>query len=318
MSESATLTPPLFPDPIPGIIPFGTLTMFAGAPGVGKTTMIAEWIERWRKGREIWGHATNAPNQFAYIAADRHWASHQYWFNRVGFPEIPHYSLVDDIAFDLKQITDSHGAIDLFKRCLNVAADGYPPVPGALVVVDPAVPLFIQGSQNNPRDVAHSLLSIGRIARERQYTIILVGHFGKQKSDGKDTYTRPQDRIAGSYAFSGFSDTQIYLVGPEGDQAFTILGWNPRKYREQMFQCVRDEATGLFMPYDKAKDDTTVLEVLDCLDPSGVVTLLALIRERAQQKGHSRATVHRSLEQLLKNRMIARLGRGRYMKAKLH
>lgn len=317
MSESVLPAVPAFPDPIPGVIPFQTITVFAGAAGIGKTATLADWIQRWRHGREIWGHATNAPRQFAYLAGDRNWESHAQWFRKVGFPDIPHYSIVDDTAFQLAEFKNSAGALDLLRRSLDRVADGYPPVPGAHVFVDPAVPLFIAGNQNDPRAVAQSLVAMSREARQRQINITLVAHFGKQKGDGKDTYTRPQDRIAGSYAFSGFSDTQIYLVGPEVNQPYHVVGWNPRHGRPQDFACTRDEKTGLFIPYDLLKDDITAAQIVDCFEETGP-TLIAQILERASYKGHSKATVHRVLKSLVTDGRIARIGRGRYQRRRLH
>lgn len=314
MSEALTSA---YLDPIPGVIPFKTLTVFAGAPGIGKTATLADWIQRWRHGRDIWGHATNPPNQFAYLAGDRHWESHAQWFRKVGFPDIPHYSIVDDRAFSLDEFSNSAGALDLLKRSLDRAADGYPPVPGAHVFIDPAVPLFIAGSQNDPRAVAKSLVAMSREAEQRNINITLVAHFGKQKGDGKDKYTRPQDRIAGSYAFSGFSDTQIYLVGPEEQQPYHILGWNPRHSHPQDFACQRDDKTGLFIPYDVMRDDATAAEVSDCFDATGPTTI-NVIRERALLKGHSKATVHRILDRLIKDGRLARIGRGRYQLRRLN
>jgi hypothetical protein len=307
-----------FLDPIPGIIPFGTLTVFAGAPGVGKTAMLADWIQRWRKGREIWGCKTNPPNQFAYIAGDRHWASHAEWFEAAGFPEIPHYSIVDDLSIDPAEYANAGGALELFDKCLNRAADGYPPVPGALVVVDPAIPLFIAGNQNSPRDVARSLVTMARTARKRLYTLIVVGHFGKQKADAKDQYLRPQDRIAGSYAFSGFSDTQIYLIAPEEQRPFYMLGWNPRHQAPQEFACARDTKTGLFIPYDVIAEDKVASEVWDCFEATGPTTRAVILDRVRERHGYSDATIKRALSRLLDEHRIAKLGRGRYAKVKIH
>lgn len=309
---------PAFADPIPGILPFGTLTVFVGAPGVGKTAMLADWVQRWREGRAIWGHPTNPPTQVAYVAADRHWTTnHARWFNLVGYPDIPHYSLVDDPAFDPERIRNPQDSLELLDKVLDQAASGYAPLPGAHVIVDPAVPIFINGNVNAPRDVIYSLIRMARIAEHRQINLTIVGHFGKQKGDHKERYTRPQDRIAGSYAFSGYSDTQIYLTEPEGDEVYYSLGWVPRGAAPAVFKCTKNEK-GLFVPYDDLKEHTTVSEIGDCLDAGGYPTTLADIQERALQKGHSRATVTRALKQLVHDRRIARLGRGRYARGKIH
>lgn len=309
---------PRFPDPIPGVIPFGTLTLFAGAPGVGKTAMLADWIVRWRDGRRIWGHATNPPTQFCYVAADRHWASHQQWFNAVGFPEILHYSLVNDPAFDPNELAMPQKAFDLFRRSLDNAASGYPPIPGAHVFIDPASPIFISGSPNAARDVARTLIGMSREAQQRQINLTLTAHFGKQIADKTARYQRPQDRIAGSGAFSGFSDTQIYLVDPEPpDHPFHCLGWNPRHKPPEEFPCTRDE-NGLFIPYDIMKEDEVAAQIVDCFAETSA-TSLAVIRERAfDQYGYSPATVKRALSRLLEQGRIAKVKHGVYSRVRLH
>lgn len=301
----------VFPDPIPGIMPFGTLTMFAGAPGAGKTAMLADFYRRLKDGRTIWGHQTNRPTGFCYIASDRQWASHQQWFNEVGFPDIPHYSLADDPHVDIKDIEESK-ALELFENAIKHCNDGKPPIFGSLVTVDPVTPLFIAGSPNSSRAVAKSLLTMSRIARSYQITLWLVGHFGKQPTDHKARYRRPQDRIAGSGAFSGFSDTQMYLCEPEPpDHPFHSFGWNPRHQPPQEFSCVRN-AQGLFEPYDDIAEDEVASFVFDCFTEKGE-TKLALIRDRASTRHQlSRATVTRALERLMKDQRIQRIKRGVY------
>jgi hypothetical protein len=314
MRKTATAAPPgTFPDPIPGVLPFGTVTIFAGAPGVGKTAMLAEWCVRWRDGRTICGHATSAPTGFYYIAADRQWASHQQWFDAVGFPEIPHYSLADDAKFDLSELLKPYNALQLLTRSL----DALDPLPGAHVFIDPISPIYIAGNPNSARDVARTLLGVSREAQARQINITCTAHFGKQKADKNERYVRPQDRIAGSGAFSGFSDTQIYLIDPEPPiQPYHVLGWNPRHSRPEDFNFTRNDQ-GLFVPYDVMQDDATASEILDSFDDSGA-TSIAVLRERAIQKGHSRATVTRAVSRLLTEGRVCKLGRGKYQRVKVH
>lgn len=302
-----------FQDPIPGIVPFGTITIFAGAPGVGKTAMIAEWYARLRDGRPIWGRETNCPTGFAYIASDRQWASHQQWFDAVGMSDIPHYSLADDPHLDLKDVTEDK-ALALFHDALQSCNNGEPPIPGSLVTVDPVSPLFIAGSPNNSRHVAKTLIAMSREARSFQVTLIAVGHFGKQSADRNARYQRPQDRIAGSGAFSGFSDTQMYLCDPEPpDHPYHMFGWNPRHQPPQDFPCVRHD-NGLFVPYDVMQEDATAAQVYDCLGETGE-TKVALIRDRAfTRHSLSPRTVTRALERLLQDRRIARVRRGVYVR----
>lgn len=234
-----------FPDPIPGIIPFGTLTIFAGAPAVGKTTMLVDWMRRWKDGRPIWGHPTHPPpGGFYYVAADRGQTAEQF-HAKVGFSEDVHfYSVVSaDSGIDHTNFhKDAHGA-----QLLTSTIVAMNPQPGSHLFIDPLAPLFITGNQNRSRDVAASLVGLSRIIEERQINITGVCHFAKQKANKNDRYTRPQDRISGSGAFSGFSDTQIFLVDPEPPhQPYYVLGWNPRHHKPEEFKCIRDE---WFEPY---------------------------------------------------------------------
>ncbi len=313
MSDGAS-----FLDPIPGIMPVGTLTMFSGAPGAGKTAMLAEFYARLRDGRPIWGYATNRPTGFAYIASDRQWASHQQWFELAGMPDIPHYSLADDPHIDIVKDLEESKAFELFHAALKQCNNGQPPIPGSFVTVDPVTPLFIAGSPNNSRPVAKTLLVMSREARSFQITLLLVGHFGKQPADRNARYKRPQDRIAGSGAFSGFSDTQMYLCEPDPpDHPFHLFGWNPRHQRPEEFMCQRDDS-GLFVPYDVMKEDTVACNVFDSMEPTGSTSTEAITDKAFDDHGYSPKTVKRALVRLLEQGRIVRLKRGWYARVRIH
>lgn len=313
--------PPRFLDPIPGVIPFGTVTIFAGAAGVGKTAMLAEWIVRSRASRPIWGHASNPATAYCYIAADRQWASHQRWLDLVGYSDIPRYSLADDPTFDLNTLHNPKTALALLPYALDRAFNGAPCPEGAHVIIDPISPIFIAGNPNSSRDVARTLLGLSRECQQRQINITCTAHFAKQASNPQERYQRPQDRIAGSGAFAGFSDTQIYLVDPEPpNQPWHLLGWVPRHNKPEEFTCTRDEH-GLFTPYDVMREDEVASQIWDVLESRGTANYLTtadIVNAAFQNHGHSRSTVKRALDRLKSQGRAVTVGRGKWTSTRIH
>lgn len=231
----------VFPDPIPGVIPFGSLTVVAGASGAGKTIWMAEMIQRMRSGRTVCGHSTNPSTDYYVLAADRNWDTYARAFGAAGYPEINRYVLADDPAFDPKSWGKKHSAFTLFESCLTLLD----PKPGSWVSVEPVAPLFIQGNQNDARDVALSLHWYRKMARQFQITLALFANVGKQKSE--ETYRRAQDRIAGSGAFVAYSDTQISM--DQDEDGVMTMRWTPRCAPAGEFQFKYNTETNLFCPY---------------------------------------------------------------------
>ncbi len=151
------------------MIPFGSLTIFAGAAGVGKTVMLSEMFARIRDGRPVWGHPTNPPTAFYYIAADRPWfPTFHDTVTCAGFADIPHYALADDD--DQRPSNWSEGTAFLMLE--SILIDKLKPIPGSLIAIDPAYPLFIKGDQNKARDVAVSLHVYRRLMAAFHVTLI--------------------------------------------------------------------------------------------------------------------------------------------------
>lgn len=212
--------------------------------------MLVDWMRRWRDGRTIWGHSTNPPvGGFYYVCADRGQTEDEF-HAKVGFSDDVHFYSVVSAQSGIDHTNfhkDAHGG-----QLLTHTIGALNPPPGSHLFIDPLAPLFITGNQNRARDVAASLVGLSRIIEERQINITGICHFAKQKGTKADRYTRPQDRISGSGAFSGFSDTQIYLVDPEPPQQdYYILGWNPRHHAPEEHKCTRDE---WFVPYVGLQD----------------------------------------------------------------
>jgi hypothetical protein len=298
-----------FPDPIPGVIDFGTVNILAGAAGVGKTTLFVEWCTRWRDGRTICGYPTQAPTGLYYLSTDRGGHSTQRLFAAQNLANVNYYNPLDDPYFDRKQLRTPQLALGTLRWCV----DKLNPQPGSHLAIDPAAPFFVPGSQNEPRAVACLLWELHIIARERQITIFPFAHFSKQSADHSQRYHRPQDRISGSGAWVGFSDTQMFMVDPEPpEQPYHIFGWNPRHAPPEEFKFLRSGPS--FIPYRSLDDlGSPILHnipesarELFLLIPDGGTTSENLQRAAAEFLGISRATFFRLLAVLESKGVIQR------------
>lgn len=296
-----------FPDPIPGIIPFGTLTVFAGASGSGKSTMLDEWMVRWRDARTICGHPTCRPTAQYLLIADRRWdEDHSVWFRVLGWPDVPRYCLAEETVPDY--LWEPSRAVALFTYCL----DQLRPIPGSHVFVDPMTPLFVAGDPNAQRPVARTLLQFNKLCAKYSINITVTAYFGKQKADHGDRYTRPVDRIAGSGAFAGYSHCQIYITEPEPpDHPAYILGWKPRHAAEAEFSFARDPSTGLFVPFELFTELDKQEAVCRAIPETPIATTPLLARIRTAVK-MSEATAERYLTKLVTDGRVTRIRKGLY------
>jgi hypothetical protein len=236
-----------FPDPIPGIIPFGSLVLLVGPPKCGKTALLASWLARWRDGKTICGQPTHRPADLGIVTTDHKWALNQgVWFSRAGFPDIPHVSLRDDPTITWrKTLRTLNGATDLLRASLHKLNLR----PGGLVAIDVAG-VFVSNRLNDYNDVLAGMGTVSQILDSLQLTGICVGHMGKQRADPKERYLRPHERILGSGAQIGFSDTTMYLLGPQDTgEPYHTFGWLPTHAPEGEFK-FRQNDQGLFVPYD--------------------------------------------------------------------
>jgi hypothetical protein len=305
-----------FPDPIDGLLPFGTLTLLGGAPGVGKTTLLAQWIAAWRDEQPICDRDTHKPSGFYYLSSDRGGASLRRWFAIAGVEaDVQLYNLVDDRAFNLNKLQRSEDALDVLLEVVNMKLD---PPPGGHLFLDPLAPLWIKGDPNKARDVAISLTRLTRLCQERFINITAPVHFSKQRSDPKDVYARPQDRISGSGAFAGFSDTQVYLCDPLPPAVpCHVLGWVPRHGPPEEFQLTRDKKTGLFVPYELYAELGLHAKLLECVpfEPTEAGPILA---QMAEVGNLTTRTARKYLDKFVADQLVVKLRHGWFQRPKRH
>lgn len=288
-------------DPIDGVMPRYSVTVVAGASGAGKTIFMAEAIQRMRDGRTFCGHPTNPQAGYYVIAADRDWSTYDAAYRSAGYPEIPHYVLAEDPEFDPRSWGRKNTAFTLLENSIRRLN----PLPGSVVYVDPVAPLFIQGNQNDARDVALSLHWFRRLARLFQITLVIFANVGKQKVD--DVYRRAQDRIAGSGAFVAYSDTQI-SVEQDQDGVVTV-SLTPRRGKSEEHQFKFNVETGLFAPHQDAPAAPAdlprhLLTTFALVPPlPGVITSPELVK-RVCETGLKRAMAFRHIQQLIERALI--------------
>lgn len=308
------LAPPLVPhkDPIPHILPHGSIATLSGASGVGKTAWTAGLIRDLQNGAPFYGHATNIPPAIGYIAADRPWRDHQQWFERAGCAPFPSYSLPDDQAFNWNRFRDWKQASAIFAECLDRLA--LPP--GSLVIVDP-LPLFIPGRLIDYKDTAIGVRVLDAEGlRPRQLSMLGIFHVAKQKANKNDRYLRPQDRILGSGGQVGYSETAIYLMSPdEADKPHYEIGWVPHQIPAESAKLKRDER-GLFIPYDEIYDDLSLLAAALTVFEDRLPHASSIANTQvAKACNCAVGTARRYVQRLMFEGKIARVGRGQYQLA---
>lgn len=299
-----------FPDPIPGIITFGSLNLLAGASGVGKTCLMAWVLKRLRDGLPIFDRETNAPAKLGFICADRGELTARYWLDKADYQDIAFYSLADDDAFNTSRLRSKVTLIKILGECF----DKLQLPPGSLAVVDPLA-LFMGGNLNDYTNCAVACLEMRRECRRRQITLIGTAHASKQKSDRKERYERLQDRILGSTAQLGYGDTQLYLASPEetGERFYTFL-WHSHTAPAEVFPLGRNKE-GLFVPWAESAQSDGEKKILSVITTNEEGTAFADILIASEIP---KTTVFRTLQDLIKDGRLLKVGHGRYRKPALN
>lgn len=300
-----------FPDPIPEIIPFGSLNLLAGASGVGKTCLLAWLLTQLRDGCPIFGRKPNTPKKLGYIGADRGAATARYWLDKAGYHDIPFYSLADDDGFNTQRLRSKIHLIKILGECL----DKLELPPGSLAVVDPLA-LFMGGNLNDYMNCALACLEMRRECRRRQITMIGTAHASKQKDDRRARYLRLEERILGSNAQLGYGDTQLYLASPEETQErfYTFL-WRAHTAPPEVIPLGRGE-DGMFLPWEQSIIAVQEGKVLEAVPADGSEVPLTTILEQCSEI--SRATVFRRLQQLVDLGLVERSGKGQYRRRRVN
>jgi hypothetical protein len=294
------------PDPLPDILIANGISLLIGAPNIGKTALLASLFKSLRDGTPFFGHQPNAVPALGLVSADRGWeGGGGAWFGRVGYPDVPHYSMTDDPLFEPRTLRRKFARTEL----LGTFTDRLQLPLGSLLGIDP-ISLFLGGNLLDYDSVACALSEIRRMNRQRQLSAIGTAHTAKLKADRKDRYLRLTDQILGSTALSGFSDSLMYLASPEElNQAYYVLLIHSHRAPQQTIKLERDEL-GLFRPFvgEENGGRTNMTRVLALIPSGGAEIAVDLLRELALPI--SPRTLERVLKALKAEGKIERVARG--------
>jgi len=288
------------------------VSLLSGAAGLGKTALLAGMAKAFREGRPVFGHQPTPIAEIGIIVTDRGWdRGARVWFERVGFPEIRHYSMPDDPSFDprcLRKKFDRTSRLGDFIDKLTLPRR-------SLLFVDP-IGLFLGGNLLDYDSCAVACHEIRVLLRNRGLTLIATAHSGKLKADKKDRYARLQDQILGSSALLGFTDTQMVLASPDetGQRFYTFL-WLSHLAPPETFLLERNE-DGVF-ELARDTDGGTTARILALFPADGAETTLGELSQLAEAIPLTMKTVQRALAQLVTTGAVLKVRRGVYRRVQV-
>lgn len=295
------------------------MSILAGASGAGKTTLLMQEIAAWASGTSLSGAIKWDPSieRIAYIAADRTKEEVVHRAGKLGIPpeRMMIYGVQDDLGFDLNWLKVAEIA-------LTKAVDrGFAGKPFQLLLIDP-IALFLDGKLNEYKDVAISLLKMGRWAIKNKVTVLATHHVTKQKTDAQ--FKRVQDRINGSGALQGYSGTQMVLVeGKEDGVGYDTLAVIPHMSPMKVVYLRRGEG-GLFESFQQegealeSSDDGKRIDALVMAFAPGEVMNIKTLQEAGRRLGMGERTTFRRVDEMVKQGRLQRVGKGEYARLERH
>ena len=289
---------------VDGMVPANQVHLLAGPSGGGKTTLAFQMLEAMRTGEPFLGRWTRQVN-VAYVSGDRPAESVLETQDRclVSFPV---FSAVDENLVGEDLLTK------IFPRLTAICGGVRPDV----IYIDGFTAFVPGGFLNNYAIVAKWLASLQRWARKMKVTIIGACHATKTKEGEK--FTNPRQRIAGSVAWAGFSETVIIIepLDDDKDKAKRIVHILPRNHAEEQMILKFNEQGQLTLPEKVVRAESVTAFIMDGLLEKfklGDTVLYSKYRDEALAKGVSIRTFNRWLAKAVEEGKLVKTGKGTYV-----
>lgn len=184
------------------ILPKHEVHLFGGPSHSGKTTLLLQIIDQWRKGKTVFGHESH-PAPFVYMSCGRSASSVLATLKRLGIDrdEFPLVSTVDE--GECKVFDQAYAIARKRERRLQV------------LFID-GIHYICPGKENSLKDVSDFLAYLTRRLQELELTLIGVGHSSKVKGD--ERFSNPRERFLGSSAWGTGSSTMILVERERPDE----------------------------------------------------------------------------------------------------
>lgn len=178
-----------------------------------------------------------------------------------------------------------------------------------LFIIDGFATLVPGGKTNDYHAVANFLRNITRLCKKHDITILGLIHAAKTKENEK--YLNPRERILGSVAWAGFSETLFFIapIAPDDvENKYRLLEILPRQAAQERFELQLDDSGCLITSTRRIELDAECIAFLDKVPPDGEFSA----DEIAAALSLGRTKAHRLLNTLLENGAIKKVKRGLY------
>ena len=243
------------------------------------------------------------PVKWAYVSGDRTAGSVHETQDRCGVT-FPVFSLVD------ADLVGASLTEKIIPRLTNVY--GYRP---DFIYIDGFTALCPGGHINSYSVVAGWLAGLQRYCSRMGVTILGACHTTKTKEN--ERFTNPRQRIAGSVAWAGFSETVIIIEPPDDTEntRLRVVSLLPRNHMEEHITLSFDDQGRLQLP-DKVKHAESaakfLLDNLEFGQAGDIIEVKELMRV-AKEKGVGQRTFYRWLKGAVGEGKVVKVRNGEYM-----
>jgi RecA-family ATPase len=280
------------------ILPSREVHLLGGPSGSGKTTWWFQIIQDWAAGRDVLGHASH-PVPWAYISADR---------SEEGVLRVLERLHIDPATIPFLSVVDEDN--DSASHYISKALEKFPTAKLLMLEgISSMVPVSSKQGDGGYKAVTRFLRILGKLCRSHDITIWGSAHSPKMKA--ADRYTDPRQRVMGSVAWAGYTES-IFIIEPppsedrEQSHRRTLMSL-PRNAKQEYFDLAFNDQ-GRLVPWADEIDDIFILEFFKKIGPGNSFT--RLVFNQAMEKYISETTCKRRLRGYEQSGHITQTDRG--------